>query len=117
MIAPYLLSSLVIFLEPENKSQYKLIKDQKSCRIINFLINTSTQFTLNCKMLTIRGSNISFKLDGDLLETKTNYDFNVDHSKPHDRKSNFELEKEINRNIRQKGRKSPRDESVIRLLN
>ena len=117
MIAPYLLSCLVNLLEPENKSQYKLIKDQNSCRIIDFLIITSTPFTLKCKMLIFGSSNISFKLDEDLLETMTNYHFNVDHSKPHDRKLNFELAKEIKYNIRQKGRKSSRDESVIRLLN
>ena len=31
-------------------------------------------------MITFRDNNESFNLDGDLLETMTEYDFNVDHS-------------------------------------
>ena len=45
-------------------------------------------------MLTFRDSNISFKLHGDLLETMTNYKFNVDHSNQQDRKTTYELGKE-----------------------
>ena len=45
-----------------------------------FLINTSIPVTLSIKMLTFRDSINTFKKDGDLLETITNCDFNVDHS-------------------------------------
>ena len=37
-------------------------------------------------MLTFRDSKKSVKLDGDLLQTITIYDFNVDHSNQQDRK-------------------------------
>ena len=60
-------------------------------------------------MLTFRDSNKSFKLDGDLLEILTNYDFNVDHSNQQDRKTVYEFRREINFNIEQKGRKSKRE--------
>ena len=46
----------------------------------------------------------------------TNYDFNVDHSNQQDRKLIFEFAKEMNFNIKQKGKKSDREKSIIRLL-
>ena len=67
-------------------------------------------------MLIFRDSNKSIKLEGDLSETITNYDFNVDHSNQQDRKSIFEFAKEMNFNIKEKGNKSDRDNSIIRLL-
>ena len=62
-------------------------------------------------MLTSRDSNKSFKLDGVILETMTNYDFNVSHQK-----LIYEFGKVMNFNIRQKRRKSPRDLSLVKLL-
>ena len=67
-------------------------------------------------MLTFRDSNKSFKVNGDVLETVTNYVFNVDHSIPQDQKLIFEFGKETNFFNKQKGRNSPRDQSTIRLL-
>ena len=67
-------------------------------------------------MLTFRDSNRSFKLDGDLLETMTIYDFNVSNSNPQDRKLIFEFGKEKNFNMRQQGQKSDRDKSMIKLI-
>ena len=37
-------------------------------------------------MSTFRDGNRSFKLDGNLLKTITNYDFNISNSNPQDRK-------------------------------
>ena len=82
----------------------------------DFLINKGIPVTLVSKMLVFRDSNKSFKLDGDLLETMTNYDFNVDHSNQHDRKLIYELAKEMIFNIREKGNKRDRDKSIIRIL-
>ena len=81
----------------------------------DFLINTSIPVTLYSNMLTLRDSNKSFKLDGDLLKTMTNYNFNVDHSNPQDRKLIYEFGK-MNFNIMQVGRKSLTDRSLIRLF-
>ena len=66
-------------------------------------------------MLTSGDSKISFKLDGDLLGTMTIYDFNVIHSNPQDQKLNYEFGKAINFNIKQKGQKNPRDQSLSKL--
>ena len=116
LIAPYLASSLVNLLKPENKSQFRLKKDLNSTKMNDFLINEGIPVTLVSNMLIFRDSNKSFKLEGDLLETMTNYDFNVDHSNQQDRKLIYEFVKEMNFNIRQKGNKSDRDKSIIRLL-
>ena len=82
----------------------------------DFLINEGILVTIFSNMLTFRDSNNPFKLDGDLLETITNYDFNVSHSNPKDQKLIYEFGKEMIFNIKQKGRKSDRDKSMIKLL-
>ena len=82
----------------------------------DFLINGGIPVTLFSNMLIFRDSNKSFNLDGDLLETMTNYDFNVSHSNPKNKKLIYEFAKEMNFNIKEKGRKSDRDKSMIKLL-
>ena len=112
MITPYLASSLVNLFKPENKSQFRLKKDLNSTKMNDFLMNGGIPVTLFSNMLVFRDSNKSFKLNGDLLETMTNYDFNVDHSNQQDRKLIYEFAKEMNFNIKQKGKKK----TVINLL-
>ena len=116
LIAPYLTSSLVNVFKPENKSQFRLKKDLNSTKINDFTINGGIPVTIFSNMITFRDSNKVFKLDGDLLETITNYDFNVDHSNQKDRKLIYEFVKEMNFNIRQKRSKSDRDKSIVKLL-
>ena len=86
MIATYSASSLVNFLKPENKSQFRLIKDLNSTMINDFKINGGIPVTLYSNMLTFRDTNKSFELDGDLLKTMTFYEINVGHSNLQDRK-------------------------------
>ena len=116
MITSFLASSLVNLFKPENKSQFRLKKDLNSTKMNDFLINKGIPVTLVSNLLIFRDSNKSFKLEGDLLETNTNYDFNVDHSNQQDRKLIYEFAKEMNFNIKEKGNKSDRDKSIIRLL-
>ena len=116
MIAPYLASSLVNLFKAENKSQFRLIKDFSSTKMNDFKINKVIPVTLVSNLLIFRDSNKSFKLEGDLLEAITNFDFNVDHSNQQDRKLIYEFAKEMNFNIKEKGKKSDRDKSMIRLL-
>ena len=106
LIAPYLTSSLVSLFKPENKSQFRLRKDLNSTKINDFIINGGIPVTIFSNMITFRDSNKVFKLDGDLLETITNYDFNVDHSNQKDRKLIYNIAKEMNFNIKQKGKKA-----------
>ena len=80
----------------------------------DFLINGGIPVTLFSNMLIFRDSNKSFKLDGDRLETMTNYDFNVGHSNPKDKKLIYEFAKEMSFDIKEKGRKN--DKELIKLL-
>ena len=81
-----------------------------------FFKNGGVPVFLVSNMLTFRDSNRSFNLDGDLLETMTNYDINVSHSNPKDQKLIYEFGKEMNFNIKQKGRKSDRGKALLNLL-
>ena len=82
----------------------------------DFSKNESIPVTLFTKMLTFRVSKKPFKLDGDLLETLTNYDFTFSHSNPEGQKLIYELGKKLNFNNKQKGRKSDREKSMIKLF-
>ena len=74
--------------------------------MIDILIDPGiTVIILYGNMLTFRDSNKSIKLDGYLLETMTNYDFNVSHSNPQDQNLIYGFGKEMKFDIRQKGRK------------
>ena len=117
MISPHLASSLVRLFKPENKSQFRIIKDLNSNKMNNFLINTCVPVTLDSNMLTFRDTYRSFELDGELSKTMTNYKFNVDQSNPQDRKIIYELGKEWKFDIKQIGRPSNRDKSMIKLNN
>ena len=72
MITPYLASSLVNLFKPENKSQFRLRKDNNSTKMNDFLIHRGIPVTLFSNMITFRDSNKSFKLEGDLLKLITN---------------------------------------------
>ena len=116
LISPYLASSLVNLFKSENRSQFRMVKDLDSTKMNDFKKNGGIPVTLFSNMLTFRDSNISFKLDGDLLKTKTNYNFNADHSSPQDEKLNYEFAKEMNFDLKKIGRPSTRDRSVKRIL-
>ena len=117
MIAPYLASSLVNLFKPENKRQFRLLKELNSTKVNNCSINGDIPVTVFSNILIFRDCNKSFKLDGDLLETMTNYDFNVRLSKPKDQKLIYEFGKDANFFIKQKGRKSDRDRTLLNYLN
>ena len=68
-------------------------------------------------MLTFKDSDKSLKPQEDLSKTMTTYDFNVNHSNPQDGKVIYEFEKEMKFDIKQKGRKIPRNNSPTKLLN
>ena len=110
MIAPNLPSSLVNLFKPENKSQFKIFKDPKSIWMQDYMINTSKPVTLYCNMLIFRDTINFFNLDGDLLKTRTNYNFNVDHSKPQAQQVFLSLEKKWNLIL------SRKDEKVLRTV-
>ena len=117
MIAPYLASSLVNLFKLENKSQFRLRKDNNSTKMNDFLIHRGIPVTLFSNMITFRDTKKSFKLEGDLLNLITNYKFNADHSSPQDKKLIYEFVTERNYDTKSIGRPSVRHISMVKILN
>ena len=117
ILATYLLSPLSKITNPENKSQFKLVKDPSSNRVNDLKINKTIPITLYGNMLTFRDTNKQFELKGDLLEMITNNKFNVDLASLSDKKLMYDFAKEMHFDPKASGNKSTRDRKVIKLLN
>ena len=72
ILATYLMSPLSKITNPENTSQFKLVKVSSSNRVNDLKIHNSIPITLYGNMLTFRDTNKQFELKGDLLEMITN---------------------------------------------
>ena len=116
LIAPYLTSSLVEVFKKDNRSQFRLRKDNNSTKMNDFLIHGSIPVIIFRNMITFRDSNKSFRLEGDLLKVITNHKFNADHSSPQDKKLIYEFAKEMNYDTKSTGRPSTRHTSIIKIL-
>ena len=102
----YLMSPSSKITNPENTSQFKLVKDPSSNRVNDLKIHNSIPITLYDNMLTFRDTNKQFELTGDLLEMITNKDYNVDLASLADKKLMYEFAKEMNFDLRAVGKKS-----------
>ena len=116
MIAPYLTTSLVEVFKKDNKSQFRLRKDNNSTKMNDFLIHGNIPVTIFSNMITFRDSKKSFRLEADLLKLITNHKFNADHSSPQDKKLLYEFAKEMNYDTKSTGRPSTRHTSIIKIL-
>ena len=117
ILATYLMSPLSKITNPENTSQFKLVKDHNSNRVNDLKINKTIPITLYGNILTFRDTNKQFELKGDLLEMITNSKFNVDLASLSDKKLMYDFAKETNFDMRAQGNKSIRDRKPIKLLN
>ena len=117
ILATYLMSPLSRITNPENSSQFKLVKDSSSNRVNDLKINNTIPITLYGNMLTFRDTNKQFELKGDLLEMITNVKFNVDLASLSDKKLMYDFAKEMHFDPRASGNKSTRDRKLIKLLN
>ena len=72
ILALYLISPWSKITNPENTSQFKLVKDHNSNRVNDLLIKNTIPITLHGTMLTFRDTGKVFKLEGDLLKMVTN---------------------------------------------
>ena len=111
------MSPLSKITNPENASQYKLLKDSNSNRVNDLKINKTIPITLYNSMLSFRDSGKVFELKGDLLKMITNKNYNVDLASGADKKLLYDFAKEMNFDTRAQGRKSTRDRTLINLLN
>ena len=117
ILATYLMSPLSRITNPENSSQFKLVKDPSSNRVNDLKINKTIPITLYGNMLTFRDTNKQFELKGDLLEMITNSKFNVDLASLADKKLMYDFAKEMHFDPKASGNKSTRDRKLIKLLN
>ena len=118
ILATYLMSPLSRITNPENTTQFKLIKDSTSNRVVNDLkINNSIPITLYNNLLTFRDTNKQFELKGDLLKMITNKNYNVNHASLSDKKIMYDFAKEMHFDERRVGNKSTRDRTLKNLLN
>ena len=71
VLATSLMSLLSNITNPENTTQFKLVKDSSSNRVNDLLIHNSIPITLHDNLLTFRDTGKEFELKGDLLEMIT----------------------------------------------
>ena len=115
ILATYLMSPLSKITNPENTSQFKILKDHNSNRVNDLLMKNKIPITLYGNMLTFRDTNKQFKLTGDLLEMITNKDYNVDHASLEDKKLMYDFAKEMHFDQKAIGKKSTRDKTLIKI--
>ena len=116
IITSYLLSPLAKITNPENSTQFKLVKDSSSNRVNDLLIHNSIPINLHDNLLTFRDSNKQFELKGDLLKMITNKNYIVDLASLQDKKIMYDIAKEMNFDTKALGNKSTRDRTLIKLL-
>ena len=90
-----LLSPLTNITNPENTTQFRLIKDHNSNRVNDLLIHKTIPVTLYANLLTFGDSGKKFELFRDLLKMKTNKHFNVDLVKLSVKKLIYDFAKEM----------------------
>ena len=78
ILASCLMTLLSKITNPENASQFKLVKDSSSNRVNDLLIHNTVPITLYKKLLTFRDTGKEFELTGDLLKMITNKNYIVD---------------------------------------
>ena len=116
IISSYLLSPLSKIFNPENSTQFKLVKDSNSNRVNDLLINKTIPITLYNNILTFRDTGKEFELKGNLLKMITNKNYNVDLANLQDKKLMYDFAKEMHFDTKALGNKSTRDRTLIKLL-
>ena len=91
LIAFYLLSLLSNSTNPENTSEFKLVKDSSSNRVNDLLIHNTIPITLHNNLLTFRDTGKEFELQGDLLKMITNKNHHVYLASLPDKKLMYEF--------------------------
>ena len=116
LLASYLMSPSSKITNPENTSQFILVKDHNSNRVNSLLIKNTIPITLHNNLLTFRDTGKKFELKGDLLKMITNKNYNVYLASLADKKLMYDFAKEMNFDTKPQGRKSTRDSTLINLL-
>ena len=116
ILASYLMSPLSKITNPENTTQFKLVKDSASNKVNDLKINKTIPINLHNSFLTFRDTGKEFELKGDLLKMITNTNYNFNHASIQDKKLMYDFAKEMNFDLKALGNKSIRDRTLIKLL-
>ena len=106
ILATYLMSPLSKITNPENDSQFKLVRVSNSNRVNDLLFKNKIPITLYGNILTFRDTGKEFELKGDLLEMITNSKYNVDLASLQDKKLMYDFAKEMHFDKEAVGNKS-----------
>ena len=112
IIASYLLSPFSKITNPENTSQFKLIKDSSSSRVNDLLIHNTIPITVHDNLLKFRDSNEEVESKGDLLKMITKKNYNVDLASLADKKLRYDFATEMYFDVRAPGNKSTQDRTL-----
>ena len=116
ILASYLMCLLSKITNPENTSQFTLLKDSTSNRVNDLLSHNTKPASLYNNLLTFRDTGKKFEMKGDLLKMLTNENYNVDLASLQDRKLMYDYPKEMNFDTKAQGKKATRDRTLITLL-
>ena len=86
IIVSNLMSLLSKITNPENTTQFKMVKNSNSKRVNDLLIHNSIPVSLQDNLLTFRDNGRVFELKGDLLKMITNKNYYVDLASLSDKK-------------------------------
>ena len=113
--ASYSLPSLSKVTNPENTSQYELVKDYNSKTVNDLLIHITIPVTLYNNLLTFRKTDKKFELRGDRLKLITNKNYNVDLSSLSDKKLIIDFVKETCFDVEAPGNKCTRAKKIYKI--
>ena len=100
---------------PENSTQFKLVKDSNSNRVNDLETNKAIPISLYNNLITFRDTGEEFELTGDLLKMIANKNFNVDLASLSDKKLMYDFAKELHFDLKAQVNKSTRDRTLINL--
>ena len=115
ILASYLMSRLSEITNPENTTQFKLVKDSSSNRFNELLIHNTIPVTLYKNLLTFLDTK-KIELKGDLLKMITNKNYNIDLASLLHKKLKYDFAKGMHFDVRASGNKSTRDRTLNKTL-
>ena len=110
------MSPLSNITNPENKTQFNLVKDPNSKKVNDLLVHNKIPITLYYHLLTNRDTIKRFELKRDLLKMITNKKHNDDLAKLVNKKLLYDFAKAMYFDENLHVKTCPRDRSLMRLL-
>ena len=110
-----MLSPLSKITNPENTSQFVLVKDSNSKRVNDLLIHNTIQVTFHYKLLISRDTNTEFEVELNFSKMITNKKYNADLASFLDKKLMCDFAKKRHFDTKASGNKNTRDGTLKKL--